>query len=318
MNLVSRYAPSPSGPLHLGNLRTALFAWLQARWSGADFILRIDDLDAPRTVPGMADQAIGDLTWLGIDWDQGPGCKEGKLRISDTRGPYFQAACDKYYSVAFNQLKKFGYLYKCVCSRKEWQSVASAPHSKTRLYPGTCRVPGVEHQQRLDAGAQYSWRFRGDSFAVTFRDEILGVSARGSEAAVEDFIVRRSDGQFAYHLATVVDDARMKVTDVLRGADLVGSTSCQIALIRALKYKTPRYWHVPLMVDSKGKRLAKRDGSSSVKEMRNQGLSRSGILRLMFDKLSGTDNIVFESPQTILESWSLDGLIASLSCITLA
>jgi glutamyl-tRNA synthetase len=316
MNLVSRYAPSPSGPLHLGNLRTALFAWLQARWSHSIFILRIDDLDGPRTVHRMAEQAIEDLTWLGLDWDQGPVNNSsnnlGDLSIKGSCGPYFQSKCDDHYTKAFNKLKESGYLYKCVCSRKEWQSVAIAPHGKTKLYPGTCRVPGSEHRQRLESGAQYSWRFRADAYSAEFFDEILGTTGRGSEDFVDDFIVRRGDGQFAYHLATVVDDARMKVTDVLRGADLVESTSCQIALIEALNYQTPKYWHVPLMLDSKGKRLAKRDGSNSVTLMRKQGFSRAEILKLMFDGLTEAEDIIFESPQTVLESSSLGGLITSL------
>jgi glutamyl-tRNA synthetase len=314
MSLVSRYAPSPSGPLHLGNLRSALFAWLQARWSGAIFILRMDDLDALRTLPGMAEQALEDLNWLGIDWDRGPNTDQGVVSVKDTCGPYTQSDCDDHYQQVFDQLRQTGHLYKCICSRKEWQAVVSAPHGEASLYPGTCRNPSIAQQQRIDSGKQFSWRFRVDDRVIRFVDEILGETKQNLAVDVGDFIVRRADGLFAYHLATVVDDARMKITDVLRGADLLDSTSRQLALIQVLNYQIPKYWHVPLVTDAKGKRLAKRDGSDSLMQLRKQGRSRAEILKLMFDGLSGTDNTNYESAQTILDSWSLDELVTSLRC----
>lgn len=316
MSLASRYAPSPSGPLHLGNLRTALFAWLQARWSGAMFIIRMDDLDTPRSVSGMAEQALADLQWLGLDWNRGPNIDTQSAGPEHNNAPYTQSECHDHYQQAFDQLRQAGYLYKCVCSRKEWQAVASAPHGEVAIYQGTCRSPGTAQQTAIEAGSQFSWRFKVDDRVIKFVDEIFGPKEQSLAGDVGDFIVRRADGLFAYQLATVVDDARMKITDVLRGVDLLDSTARQIALIQALNYPIPKYWHVPLVTDSQGKRLAKRDGSDSLKALRKQGLSRAEILKLMFSDIAGVEQLNFESPQTILESWSLDQLVVSLkTCI---
>ncbi|MBT5031994.1 MAG: tRNA glutamyl-Q(34) synthetase GluQRS [Proteobacteria bacterium] len=295
MNSVGRYAPSPSGPLHLGNLRTALFSWLQARWCGATFVLRMDDLDTPRMRSGMGERAIDDLKWLGIDWDA---------------GPFVQSECHHYYQQAFEQLKQMGLLYKCVCSRKEWQAVASAPHGKARLYPGTCREPDALQKRRLDDSVQFSWRFRVENAVINFEDRIHGATEQDLAREVGDFVVRRADGVFSYQLASVVDDARMHVSHVLRGADLLDSTPRQIALIKALNYTVPEYWHVPLISDISGSRMAKRDGSDSLAEMRQQGLSRADIIARMFEGLQLAAQIPFGSPQAILESWNPEELIS--------
>ena len=303
MNSVGRYAPSPSGPLHLGNLRTALFSWLQARWCGAAFVLRMDDLDTPRMRSGMAERAIEDLKWLGIDWDAGPD-------VDAIGGLFVQSKCHNYYQRAFEQLKQAGRLYKCVCSRKEWQAVASAPHGKTRLYPGTCREPNAQQEGRLDAGVHFSWRFRVDDAVIRFEDRIHGATGQDLAREVGDFVVRRADGVFSYQLASVVDDARMHVSHVLRGADLLDSTPRQIALIQALNYTVPEYWHVPLISDISGARMAKRDGSDSLAEMRQNGLSRADIIGRMFEGLQLAVQIPFDSPQAILESWNPEELIS--------
>jgi glutamyl-tRNA synthetase len=216
----------------------------------------MEDLDIPRNRPGSAEQILEDLRWLGLEWDAGPD-------ISDQNGPYTQSRRTDRYEAALEQLDNAGHLFKCYCSRKDIQQAASAPHGPAgSVYPGTCRGgPGNRGRGRQ---APSAWRFRVEAGTRSFVDHVYGMVEQDLAGEVGDFVVRRRDGLFAYQLAVVVDDALMGVTDVLRGADLLDSTPRQLALFDALGHPAPRYWHVPLVVDESGERMAKRDAAHLV------------------------------------------------------
>lgn len=262
-----RYAPSPTGDLHLGNLRTALMAWLQARLMGGVFVLRMEDLDQPRNRTGSAEKILQDLHRLGIDWDEGPD-RSGPL------GPYVQSDRNGFYGVAFEHLEEKGRVFPCYCSRKDIRDAASAPHGGELVYPGTCRpvddgtkAPApFSRRQRKPA-----WRFAVNERTLCFHDCLLGIRRQNLAREVGDFVVKRRDEVFAYQLAVVVDDALMGITDVVRGQDLVDSTARQVVLQEALGLPTPRYWHVPVLRDEQGERLSKRDGSASLGKFRAAG-----------------------------------------------
>ncbi len=240
-----RYAPSPTGDLHLGNLRTALIAWLHARQQGGRFLLRMEDIDAPRVVAASASKILRDLEWMGLDWD-------GEVRV--------QSECLTAYESALESLANQGMIYPCFCSRKDIQQAASAPHGTTGVYPGTCR--GLSEQERYEK--------------AKFKVPALRIKVSGDLApACGDFVVKRADNLFAYQLAVVVDDIAQGVTQVIRGADLIDSTARQqyLAALIAPQSAAIDYFHVPLMLDEKGNRMSKRDGSRSVDEWRAEGRS---------------------------------------------
>lgn len=245
MSADGRFAPSPTGALHLGSLRTALAAWLFARSQAARFVLRIEDLDPQRSRREFETAQIADLRQLGIDWD-GP-----VVRQSERLGLYDQA---------MKQLEAQDRLYPCFCTRAEIREAASAPHGDLPegAYPGTCRALSVaERRARIAAGRRFALRMRADAERVTFQDRLLGAVS----AVVDDFVVRRADGVPAYQLAVVVDDAAQQIGEVVRGADLAESTPRQILLARLLGLPVPTYAHVPLVLGPDGTRLAKRHGS---------------------------------------------------------
>jgi glutamyl-tRNA synthetase len=263
-----RYAPTPSGPLHLGNLRTALLAWLFARASGGTLVLRIEDLDRARVRAGAVDAMLADLRWLGLDWDEGPD-RDAPF------APYVQSERGAVYAAHVERLLAANLVYPCYCSRADVARAAAAPHGpddEAPRYPGTCRDPDRRAAQRARAaGRPPALRFRAPSEPICFEDGFQGTVEQDVVYAVGDFVVRRADGVPAYHLAVVVDDALMGITDVVRGADLLSSTPRQIALYRAFGYAVPRYLHVPLAVDERGQRLAKRHGAVGVGPLRQAG-----------------------------------------------
>jgi glutamyl-tRNA synthetase len=255
-----RYAPSPTGALHLGNLRTALLAWLFARHVSGHFVLRMEDLDQPRVRPGAARGLLADLRWLGFDWDEGPD-------VGGLQGPYIQSQRRALYDAALARLRAGGLLYTCYCTRAELSRIASAPQGdEPPRYPGTCRSLSSAQQRRLEAaGRRPALRFRAPETPITFHDTVNGEITENVQATVGDFVVRRNDGIAAYQLAVVVDDALMGITQVVRGADLLSSTARQLALYDALGYPRPReYVHVPLVLDETGARMAKRDTSAGI------------------------------------------------------
>ncbi|WP_169979628.1 tRNA glutamyl-Q(34) synthetase GluQRS [Tautonia rosea] len=270
--VVGRFAPSPTGGLHLGHARTFLIVWLMARSAGGKVVLRIEDLDSTRVRPGMIEQSMVDLHWLGLDWDEGPD-------VGGPSGPYLQSQRLDRYERALDQLKRANLVYPCTCTRAEIQRMVSAPHlgEEGPIYPGTCadRCPDDEK----DFGDQrFSWRFRVEDRAISWNDLFLGTIESNPASTTGDFIVGRSDGIPAYQLAVVVDDAEMGVNQVIRGDDLVSSTPRQLLLGNALRLHVPRYGHVPLVVDSQGKRLAKRDESIKLATLRAEGLDPTRLM----------------------------------------
>jgi glutamyl-tRNA synthetase len=264
-NVRGRYAPSPSGPLHLGNVRTALIAWLQARLEGGQFVMRMEDLDTERARDAFADGILEDLRWLGLDWDEGPD-------VGGPAGPYTQSERSAIYDDVIAQLAARGELFECTCTRRELREASSAPHGKTPVYPGTCRHPTPALLAER-AGRPASLRWIVPQGAWRVEDEVYGPIAQVLTEEVGDLIVRRADGLYAYQLAVVVDDALMGVTDVVRGYDLLDSAPRQAALYAALGLPTPRFWHVPLMRDEAGNRLSKRDGAESIAALRARGMT---------------------------------------------
>lgn len=269
-----RYAPSPTGALHLGNLRTALLAWLFARCAEGQFVLRIEDLDRPRVRAGFTEQMLADLRWLGLDWDEGPG-------VGGPCAPYIQSERQAVYEEHLHHLQEAGLVYPCYCSRAEIARVASAPHGGEDLrYPGTCRnLSEARCRQYLAEGRQPSLRFRvDDEREVTFTDLVVGPVSQHVQRTVGDFIVRRSDGIFAYQFAVVVDDGLMRINQVVRGADLLSSTARQILLFESLNFPIPTFAHVPLWLDRNGLRLSKRVQSAGLDPLRAGGAAPEQIV----------------------------------------
>ena len=259
--LRARYAPSPTGPLHLGNVRTALVAWLHARLSGATLILRMEDLDEPRALPGSADSILDDLRWLGLTWDEGPD-------VGGPCGPYTQSERKALYESALADLQAQGLVYPCRCSRKEILAASSAPHGASPVYPGTCRRASDRTSDRAPA-----LRLIVAADRVAFEDGLRGEYGQQLDVEVGDFVIKRAEGLFAYQLAVVVDDLLMGITHVVRGEDLLDSTPRQLALLARLRGQAPSYWHVPLLRDAQGHKLSKRDGATGVGALRARGVS---------------------------------------------
>jgi glutamyl-tRNA synthetase len=248
--LRGRFAPTPSGRMHLGNVFAALLAWLDVRRADGQMVLRIEDLDSARCSRERAELVLDDLRWLGLDWDEG-GLTAGY--IQSERGAAYQAA--------FERLQERGLVYPCFCTRAE-RLAASAPHREdgSVVYDGHCRELSVgERAEMLTMGRKPAWRVRVPDEVVSVHDGNLGEYAENLAADCGDFILRRSDGIFAYQLAVVVDDGEMGVNRVVRGRDLLSSAPRQIWLHRELGYQPPEFCHVPLLVAEDGRRLAKRD-----------------------------------------------------------
>lgn len=302
-----RYAPSPTGALHLGNLRTALFAWLQARKEDGAFVLRMEDIDQPRVQEGSAEEILADLKWLGLSWDEGPD-KGGPF------GPYVQSERLRIYEEALQLLHDQDLLFRCYCSRRDVREAASAPHGPGGVvYPGTCRDLTTDDRRRLQAqrpDRNPSLRFIVPDQRVAFLDQVAGDYAEVPARDVGDFVVRRSDSLFAYQLVVVVDDALMGISDVVRGADLLTSTPRQIALFDAFGLSPPRFWHAPLMLDPQGDRMSKRDGSDSLALLRDQGYKPADVIGLLASSLGWVDEGSQLSAEELFEEITLDDLRA--------
>ncbi|MCA8974398.1 MAG: tRNA glutamyl-Q(34) synthetase GluQRS, partial [Planctomycetes bacterium] len=259
-----RFAPSPTGYLHVGGARTALFNWLLARQQGGKFSLRIEDTDAERSTEEAVEQILDALRWLGLDWDGEPVLQSERL--------------DRYRQ-AIDRLAAAGRVYPCICTRKEVDEAASAPHESIDdgpVYPGTCRGRFADvAEARAATGREPALRFRVDTDAVPFDDGCRGAQA-GRIAG--DFVVQKRDGGPAYQLAVVTDDAAQGVTEVVRGDDLLPSTPRQLLLYRALGLDEPRFHHVPLVVGGDGLRLAKRHGDTSLRWFRERGVSADAVV----------------------------------------
>ncbi len=297
-SVVGRYAPSPTGRLHLGNLRTALFAWLQVRLQGGEFLLRFDDLDEPRVVAGSKEQIMQDLRWLGIDWD-------GK--------PYSQTDHIASYKDALGILSEKGLTYPCYCSRKDIQQAASAPHGATGVYPGTCRELTLEEQRLKQKNKQPAIRTQVADKEVNFYDQIQGSQQQSLVKNCGDFVVKRADGLFAYQLAVVIDDIQQGVTDVLRGKDLLDSTARQMSLFDRFDSAAPRYWHVPLVKNDAGERMAKRDGSDSVATWQAQGRDAQELVAHFAKSVAFVDSETYRiSPNELLSKLTIESFRRNL------
>lgn len=266
-----RYAPSPTGELHLGNLRTALVAWLFARSRGGRFLLRIDDLDPDRSRREHEQRQVDDLRALGIDWDGEP------VRQSERFERYHDALA---------QLARRGLTYPCFCTRAEVLAAATAPHGGgiEAPYPGSCaRLDPGEADARAAAGDPHCLRVRAEGATVSFEDELLGTVS----AQVDDFIVRRRDQVPAYNLASPLDEADLAVDEVVRGADLAATTPRQLWIARALDLRVPSFAHVPLVLGPDGARLAKRHGSASLRQLSAVGVDAADVVALLAESLEG-------------------------------
>ena len=264
---VGRLAPSPTGALHLGNVRTFMVAWLRARSLGGRVVMRMEDLDHPRDKPGAASAAIADLRWLGFDWDE----------------EYVQSGRRAFYRERLERLREQGLAYPCACTRRDVENAQSAPHAGEQLfYPGTCRGRFATWAAALAACEPPRlpcWRFRApEGETVAFADAIAGPYAQDVAGTLGDFPLARDADGAGYTLAAVADDLAMGVTEVVRGDDLLAATPAQILVARALGGREPAYCHVPLVVGPDGRRLAKRHGDTRVAAYRAGGVPPGRIL----------------------------------------
>ena len=263
--VTGRFAPSPSGRLHLGNLACSLLAWLSARSQGGRIVLRIEDLDAERCPRKYADALEEDLRWLGLVWDEG-GSSGGP------NGPYYQSECAAIYTESYKKLEAQGLVYPCFCSRAQLHA-ASAPHTSDGnvIYPGTCRGLTAEQIAEKRKKKAPAYRLMVPDEDITFTDGCMGPHTENLLRDCGDFYLRRADGVFAYQLAVVVDDALMGVNQVVRGVDLLSSTPRQIWLQQQLGFPQPEYGHVPLLYGADGHRLSKRQKDVDLGALRQMG-----------------------------------------------
>lgn len=286
MTTIGRFAPSPTGPLHLGSLVAAVASWLSARSAGGRWLVRMEDIDTPRVIPGSADEILAALRRYGLEWD-------GEVVRQSER--------TSLYAAALARLRASGLVYDCGCSRAELQRAASAPTGAEPVYPGTCRDGLAEGK------VARAIRFRAPDEVIAFEDRLAGRISENVAQATGDFVVRRADGIFAYQLAVVVDDAEQGVTEVVRGADLLTSTARQIALQRALGYPTPSYAHVPLVTNPDGSKLGKRDGALPLPTLDDQRVRETLMTAL---RHLGIESVEAGTPREMLDraldrfSWS--------------
>ncbi len=266
--VVGRFAPSPSGRMHMGNLWSCLLAWLSARSAGGGMVLRLEDLDPDRCRQAYCDQVMRDLEWLGLDWDG---------------APVYQSKRTELYRQAFQKLEQQGIIYPCFCTRAE-RLAASAPHRSDGIavYDGRCGRLTAEEREKLAHTRRPAWRVRVPGEEVSFTDLLQGSFSENLAQDCGDFILRRSDGVYAYQLAVVVDDADMGVTQVVRGSDLLSSAPRQIWLQDRLGLPHPEYGHLPLLLAPDGRRLAKRDRDLELGRLQEEFTASELVGRLAF------------------------------------
>lgn len=271
--IVGRFAPSPSGYMHMGNLLAMLLAWLDCRALGGELIFRLEDLDPARSKPVYIDALAEDLRWLGLDWDRGW-----------PEADYAQSRRTALYEEAFAYLKERELVYPCWCARRERLAAASAPHPGEAEHDGRCRcarLDPAEREARLRSGRRPAWKLRCPDRDIAVEDGHYGLFTQNPAREIGDCIVRRADGVFAYQLAVSVDDLRMGVTRVVRGRDLLASAPRQTWLIETLGGAPPAYCHTPLLLGGEGK-LSKRLGSLSTQALRREQRPEALLGRLAF------------------------------------
>jgi glutamyl-tRNA synthetase len=277
MGYRGRFAPSPTGDLHLGSAAAALFAAAAARRAGGRLVLRMEDLDTARVVPGKAAAILEDLRWLGIAWDEGPD-------VGGDAGPYVQSERFPRYAAAVERLAAAGWTYLCDCSRAEIARVASAPHAGEEgpRYPGTCRPHGMRPRAfRRPPAVRLAVPEDARAATITVDDRVLGRIVEHVGEATGDFVLRRGDGVYSYQLAVVADDLAMGVTEVVRGADLAASAPRQVLLARLLGGAPPGFAHIPLLLRPDGARLAQRARGMTLADQRAAGRSGADLARAL-------------------------------------
>ena len=264
---LGRFAPTPSGRMHLGNVFSALMAWLSAKSAGGEVLLRIEDLDTVRCTAQNTALLRDDLRWLGLRWDREQPC---------------QSSQSARYAAILEELRQRGLVYPCWCSRADIEHAANAPHASDghTIYPGTCR--SLSEGERAERAARKAplWRLRVPDETVSFTDGHFGPYSESLSAECGDFILCRADGIFAYQLAVVADDIAAGVTQVVRGRDLLSSTPRQLLLYRLLGAEPPRYYHIPLLTAPDGRRLSKRDRDLDLGLLRQRFTAEELIGRL--------------------------------------
>lgn len=286
--MIGRFAPSPTGELHLGNLRTALVAWLSARSQDGTFLVRMEDLDRANSAAHLADAQLDALRWLGLDWD----------------GPVmFQSRRFDRYEAAIESLRNRGLTYPCYCSRREIAAAVAAPHGDTdQPYPGTCRhLTMLERAERERSGRRPALRLAAPRHVGTFADGLHGRFT----GWIDDVILRRNDGVPAYNLAVVVDDAAQGVTEVVRGDDLLTSTPRQILIAELLGLSQRRYIHVPLVLGPDGSRLAKRHGAVTAAAVRSRGFRAEQVVGTLAHSLGLTESAAPVAAGELVDSFEL-------------
>jgi glutamyl-tRNA synthetase len=291
-----RFAPSPSGYLHIGNVRSTLFTWLWCKSQGGTFVLRVEDTDQERSSIDSVRAVLDDLKWLGLQWDEGP-------EVEGPFAPYFQSERKAIYRAHTEQLISEGKAYRCYCTKEELdaqrEALKAANPKANFVYPGTCR------DRKDQPNLPFVVRFRSPTTGTTdFTDKVFGhISTPNS--AQQDFVLIRTDGYPLYNLAATIDDHLMEITLVARGRDHIGNTPQQILLYRAFGWEPPEFAHLPMMLSAKGEKLSKRNGSVSVKEYRDKGFTPMGVLNYLvrFGWSSGDKEIFSREELIQLFSW---------------
>ena len=275
-----RFAPSPTGYIHLGNVWIALLSYISTRQQKGTYVVRMEDIDLQRSKRELGEALLDDLEWLGFEWDEGP-------RIGGSESTYWQSERQDYYANVLECLALEKLIYPCFCNRARLQSIASAPHvgEVVHRYDGHCRHIDEKKVKTLSAEKDPSLRLSIDSCEIEFIDRWQGVQHIHLEGELDDYVLRRSDGMYAYNLAVVLDDIAMGITEVIRGDDLLDTTGQQIYLYKTLQQclhskniKVPSYGHAPLLIDSEGHRLSKRQKSITIRELRDNQWSANRIV----------------------------------------
>lgn len=302
MSLRGRYAPSPTGPLHLGNARTALVAWWRARTTGSGFVMRVEDLDEARSREEHAHGNLAELRWLGLDWDEGPD-------VGGPHAPYRQSDRHDRYEAALSRLAGSSRLFECFLSRSDLRELASAPHGRGPVYGARERAENerVKAAKRAE-GKQPALRFRTEPGRVAFTDLLHGAQEADAEADVGDVVVRRADRVWSYHLAVVVDDLAMAIEEVVRGDDLLDATATQVSLARALGAEPPTYVHAPLLCDTDGERMAKRKGSLTLASLRDRGVRPERVVGVLAHSLGILPDRIEATAGELTDRFSLEAL----------
>lgn len=276
MKIRTRFAPSPTGRIHIGNVWVAFLNWLWTRQHGGTVVLRIEDIDRSRCRPAYVDDLLADLDWLGLDWDEGP-------EATHVYGSAVQSERLAFYESILRRWKEAGDIYPCYCSRARLHQISSAPHlgESVPIYDGHCRDMTPEERERETKIP--SWRIRMKDCRMSFTDLLRGFQTGQMKAGEDDFVLRRADGMMAYQLAASADDGAMNITHVFRGDDLLPSTFGQTYILRKLGYAVPVYAHLPVLIDQEGVRLSKRQRGITIDDFRQAGLSPGRVIgQLLF------------------------------------